>query len=434
MLDICEAFNRRLLEGPKAFSLDDAANEGDEPSTTDNGIRVIPVRGVMSKRMNMFSAFSGGVSTEILADQIKEAVADDSVKGVFLDIDSPGGSVDGSFTLADAVFEARGAKPIVAFADGMAASAAFLLASAAGTIVANRTATVGSIGVISTHVDRTAATEAAGLKVTVLHSGKFKAAGSPDVSLDRQSTAYIQSRLDEFYGMFVESVARNRGMDASSVASTEARVFIGESAKANGLVDVIGEREDALALLSSIINTNQRGQGFAPRGEENGMTIKEAMQAVLEGNADSIENATDRETAEDLVALCREHLRAESDAAETVATDTEDVAEILDSTPSIQEEIDAEEAHALAIRTCVQGLGLSAEYGNSLVDKGISIEAATKVALTEAERRQAPLDADTEQVEPPKAADPTNKDLHEKALAYAKENGCDYREALRALT
>ena len=94
-----------------------------------DGVAVIPVHGVIAKRANLFSAISGGVSTELVGQEIQMALEDRSVQSILLDVDSPGGSVDGLPELANLIFESRDQKKIVALANGTMASAAYWICS-----------------------------------------------------------------------------------------------------------------------------------------------------------------------------------------------------------------------------------------------------------------------------------------------------------------
>ena len=230
-----------------------------ESYRTDTGVQVIPVRGVMAKRMNLFAAISGGMSTEKIGKQIQDAVLDNSVRGILLDIDSPGGAVDGSFALAESVFQARGKKPIIAFADGVAASAAYLLASACDEIVLNEVGNAGSIGILMTHIDESGADKKKGLVRTTISAGSYKTIGDPHQPLDQKSIGYLQDRVDYIYGMFVDKVARNRGVTPKQALSmADGKVFIGQKALDVGLVDQIGERGDALSVTETHIRIANR--------------------------------------------------------------------------------------------------------------------------------------------------------------------------------
>ncbi len=140
-----------------------------------DGVAVIPVDGVIAKRMNLFSQISGGVSTDLLARDFKAALVDPSVKAIVLAIDSPGGTVDGTVDIARLVYESRGIKPIVAYTDGLMASAAYWIGSATDKVYIGNDATlVGSIGVVATHTDMSKAQEMQGVKTTEVYAGKYK--------------------------------------------------------------------------------------------------------------------------------------------------------------------------------------------------------------------------------------------------------------------
>jgi len=220
-----------------------------------DGVAVLPACGVMSRRMNLFMHYSGGVSTEMLGNSIAGALEDDAVEGIVLDIDSPGGAVNGSFSLAESVYQARGRKPIVALANGLAASAAYLLASAADAVLVNEAGDVGSVGVILTHVDFSKANEMDGVKPTYIYRGHYKAMGNQDEPLDKESREYLQGIVDEAYTLFVDKVALYRGLSPAAVMGTEARTFMGVSAVKLGLADGIGELADAVRMVKSEIKS-----------------------------------------------------------------------------------------------------------------------------------------------------------------------------------
>ncbi len=220
-------------------------NESEDGAYTVDGIRVIPIHGTISKRMNLLSRISGGVSTELLKDEIESAILDEDVKSIFLDIESPGGAVDGIFELSDFIYESRGTKPIHAFANGLMASAAYLIGSAADKITGTQAAQIGSIGVITKHFDYSRRNEQDGVIETIITAGKYKAIGSDNKPLSKEDEKYIQDRLDYFYTMFVNSVARNKGVSTEIVLSdmADGRIFIGQQAKDAGLIDEIGTFE-----------------------------------------------------------------------------------------------------------------------------------------------------------------------------------------------
>ncbi|MFA6487679.1 MAG: signal peptide peptidase SppA [Sideroxydans sp.] len=218
-----------------------------------DGVAVLPITGVISKRMNLFAQISGGVSTELVARDLKAAINDPAVKAIILQIDSPGGTVDGTETLANLVREARATKPTVAFADGMMASAAYWIGSAASEIyISDSVAQIGSIGVVATHQDISAAEAARGVKTTEITAGKFKRAASQFAPLTESGRQTIQDQVDTIYSVFVQTVADNRGVSVETVLENMAdgRVFIGQQAVDAGLVDGVSTLDALIAKLS----------------------------------------------------------------------------------------------------------------------------------------------------------------------------------------
>jgi signal peptide peptidase SppA len=160
------------------------------------------------------------------------ALADGDVRGIALDIDSPGGEATGAFDLWKRVADARGVKPIWAIVHGTAASAAYGLASAADRVVAPEVSDVGSIGVVSLHTDLSGALAQGGVKVTILHAGARKVDGNPFQALPPEVAQRFQTQLDHLHGRFVQIVAANRGTTQKAVRDTEAETFLGHEAKA----------------------------------------------------------------------------------------------------------------------------------------------------------------------------------------------------------
>lgn len=224
-----------------------------KPYEIDRGVAIVHIDGILAKRMDLFLQISGGTSTRRVAQNFNAALADPEPHSILLIIDSPGGEVDGVQELSNLIAASRGPKPIIALADGMAASAGYWIASAADQIFAgDQTTMLGSIGVITTHIDVTKAYEMRGMKVTQLTAGKYKGTGSPYKPLDREGEEMIHGILDQIYSVFVNDVARNRGVSVERVLTdmADGREFIGEKAIAAGLADGIATREQLVARLN----------------------------------------------------------------------------------------------------------------------------------------------------------------------------------------
>jgi len=251
-LDTILAIAARETEGPEAV----AARLGRQLDNTHratmrDGVAIIPVSGPLFRYANVMTALSGATSYATLAQDITTALEDRSVNAILLEVNSPGGMVDGVSELAAMIHAARGSKPIVAHVGGAGASAAYWLASAADRIVASDTAMIGSIGVRMAAVDRSAAEERSGVR-----RYDFVSSQSPAKADDLRSDegrARIQRLVDAQAQVFIEAVAKHRGIDAAAVLKTygQGGVEVGADALAAGMVDAIGGFEATLAELAA---------------------------------------------------------------------------------------------------------------------------------------------------------------------------------------
>lgn len=231
------------LDGRRVRSV--AQQEGD--------VIVLPLYGVISNRAYMVQDVSGprGASAEQFSRTFNQALNNPDIKAIVIDVNSPGGTVGGIEELSSEIFSARGQKPIIAQVNSFAASAAYWIATAADEIVVNPTGEVGSIGVWSMHEDWSKNMEMEGIKPTLISAGKFKVEGNPFGPLEAEALAAIQSDVDAYYDMFVNAVARNRGVEASAVKKGfgEGRMVRASEAVKEGMADRIGTMNDTLTRL-----------------------------------------------------------------------------------------------------------------------------------------------------------------------------------------
>ena len=239
---------------------------------TAEGVAVVSVVDTLVGRKSGMDAWSGLTSYDELQEEILEAATNPGVRGILLDIDSPGGEVAGLFDLVDVLTEARELKPMWAVANDSAFSAAYGIATAAERLYVTRTAGVGSVGVIAVHLDRSQANESAGLTYTVFRSGRYKAEHNSLEPLTDHAKSTLQEEIDRLYSIFVDQVARNRGMSAEAVSSTEAQTYHGPSAIEVGFADRLGTIEQAhQGLVEELNNPQMTTRGSAahtPRHEE----------------------------------------------------------------------------------------------------------------------------------------------------------------------
>lgn len=249
---------------PQAFSyLPDGGYEA-PPYSLENGVAIIDVSGPIDRRarISFWSGLPYTAGQDAIRDAIEAALSDRAVGAILLSIDSPGGIVAGTKELADFIADIRGQKPIAAYADGLCASAAFWLAAATGEIFAPKTAQVGSIGVIAVLTDWTRAADKAGITRTVIHSGKWKAAGSPDKSLTDEERAHFQARLDALHQIFTADVAARLNLSIPGSSKTgwaEGQTFLGTEALALGLVSkIVQDRAEAVSALAAKIQNGEK--------------------------------------------------------------------------------------------------------------------------------------------------------------------------------
>jgi signal peptide peptidase SppA len=214
--------------------------------TERDGVAVLPINGPIARHANLFSAISGATSIDLLARDFTAALNNSSIRAILLHMDTPGGEVNGVAEFADMVYAARGKKPIYAYVGGLCASAGYWIGSAADVIICDQTAMLGSIGVIAAVPDP--AYDSAGDVVFVSSQSPKK---RPDPTTAEGKTD-IQSTIDSLAQIFVETVARNRGVTADTVLESfgQGGVFVGKDAIAAGLADRLGSYEDVLAQLA----------------------------------------------------------------------------------------------------------------------------------------------------------------------------------------
>lgn len=230
----------------------DMAPHGSRPEhliSIDNGIGVLSIEGPLFARFGIESWWYGGSAYDVIGAAFDMLLADTNVSQIVLLIDSPGGTVTGCFELADKVYAARGTKPITAVANDSAYSAAYAIASAADRIVIPRSGGLGSIGVRCQHVDISRALDRIGYTVTTIVSGSKKADFDSTAPLSDSARSEMQAEVDRLADIFVETVARNRGLDADAVRGLQAGCLFGPSAIAAGLGDAIGTLESVGAVM-----------------------------------------------------------------------------------------------------------------------------------------------------------------------------------------
>lgn len=231
-------------------------DEDDAPSSPapdrQPGLCVIPIHGFLVKRSSGMDALSGGPTSYLdIQSVFSGALADDMCTGIVLDIDSPGGEVSGMFDLANLISGSRGQKPIVGIANDDAYSAACCLLSACDKVFVTQVGGTGSIGCYMLHCDMSGYDKKNGLDYKYIFSGAKKVNGNPHAPLTGVAFDEAQQEVDRIRQMFVQSVARNRNVDAQSLFDTEAACFMGAES-CPMLADAVGTLGDAIELCDSM--------------------------------------------------------------------------------------------------------------------------------------------------------------------------------------
>ena len=249
-----------------------AANRSKQTARVQRNIAVLPVVGVISQRMDMMSAMSGGTSTERLGREFDALVSDGSVDAIVLDVDSPGGNYYGTPELASRILAARGSKPIVAVANSLAASAAYWIASAADELVVTPSGDVGSIGVLAVHADESGLNEQMGVQHTYITYGRHKAEANPDGPLSTEAAEHLQQQVDVAGRTFDKAVANHRGTTPKVVHDTfgQGRTFDAKTAIGLGMADRIGTLESEIDRL---VNAQRVRRGRRAAAQRNRLDL-----------------------------------------------------------------------------------------------------------------------------------------------------------------
>lgn len=259
-----------------AFMAMMADGEGFLGSTGDR-IAVVPIEGVIDDEM-----------AKSVNRHLKQYGDDVRIKAIILRIDSPGGGVSPSQEIHREVkrLKEEKKKKIVVSMGSVAASGGYYIACPADKIFANQGSVTGSIGVIAEWLNYKDLAEWAKVKPVVFKSGEFKDTGSPTRDLTEREKEYFQGMINELYAQFVEAVFNGREgrgeqgnqLDQEKVkALADGRVFTGEAAVKNGLVDEIGNYEDAVKATAKLVGIKGEPQIVTPPKPKEGFSVLDLL-------------------------------------------------------------------------------------------------------------------------------------------------------------
>lgn len=243
-----DALRALAATAEEARGREPSARQSNPLLSVEDGVGFVSIEGPILRKPDLFAQiFLGATDSEGIAAAIREAGDREDIRAVFLDIDSPGGTVAGTPELAGAVKALNDRKPVYAFSSGLMCSAAYWIASQAKAIYATPSARVGSIGVVQAVIDDSARLHAAGIKVEVFAVGKYKAMGAPGTPLTDEQRELIRSNLAEVASDFHAAVlAEGRQIPTEAM---EGQTFSGQQAEPFHLAKVVPDRTEAVRLL-----------------------------------------------------------------------------------------------------------------------------------------------------------------------------------------
>lgn len=338
----------------------------------EDGIGVVAIEGPILRKPDLFARiFFGATSSEDIGEALREAREREDIKAVFLNIDSPGGTVAGTPELAAAVKTLNENKPVYAFSSGLMCSAAYWIASQARAIYATPSAQVGSIGVVQAVIDNTAALDKAGLKVEVFSVGKYKAMGAPGTPLTDDQRELIQSNLAEIAAEFHDAVlSRGRAIPAEAM---EGQTFSGKQAQRHNLAGMVPDRADAMRRLrvyhAASVDTESRSmksiEDELAEARTEVVNLKRDHQAQTDLLNEASTNVDSLRGEVELLAAEIDTLKAERDEAKTQAA-------------NLITERDAARAQITSMQTRITEL----EASQTDFDRKLQLEVARVVAST----------------------------------------------------
>lgn len=246
----------------------------------ENGVAVVPVQGELAGRSFRLQPASGLTGYNAIGSSLEMAMADQDVRGILLDIDSPGGEL-GARDLAARIKSLDGSKPIWALMDDQGTSAAYYIASAADRIFATEDAISASIGSIAIMADVSKALEGAGIAVHVVRSGDMKGRPNEIEGIDAEGLKLIQGVIERTGEDFIKDVAANRGVSQKSVRDLQGAIVFGRDILTAQLADEIMPAHEVRQSFAAYVN-----RGAAPRRRQTGEQSMAQRHIVNTGTGD----------------------------------------------------------------------------------------------------------------------------------------------------
>jgi signal peptide peptidase SppA len=257
---------RSYIEDPHATGFDAAQQPGGEtksgaPYENAEGVAILTLGGILAPHPDLITFLFDGTSLDSVTQGFRRAQADPKVTAILLYIDSPGGLVQGVQELAKEIMASRGKKPIIAFTDGLMASAAYWIAAAADRVfISGNTTLVGSIGIVASHVDFSGAERLAGRKVTPIVAGRYKGIAHEHAPLTDQGARYMQDQVNYLYKVFIRDLTAFRSAlepwaadesETNRAPWADGKLFVGSQAIDARLVDGVRNISELIGIYGS---------------------------------------------------------------------------------------------------------------------------------------------------------------------------------------
>jgi signal peptide peptidase SppA len=259
--------------------------------SNQGGVGIVAISGSLTNKDSPYNRYYGMTSYADIRRAMVYAAQQPDVNSILMYIESGGGAVSGVADTGDMIAAINKVKPVYAFTDGMMASAAYWLGSSAREVYNSRTALVGSIGVITTHMEASKAMKDQGLGVTVMRAGEFKALANPYEPLTTVGKEQVQAQLDSAYAVFIGHVADSRGVSVAAADSTmgQGREFMGADAVTAGLTDgVISFDKLHAKIQAKHIDSSAKKEQTTfnfQRGEQMKVALTEQQLAAIAAGA-----------------------------------------------------------------------------------------------------------------------------------------------------
>ncbi|AUN31955.1 S49 family peptidase [Niveispirillum cyanobacteriorum] len=246
-----------MAAGPSARRLEGARYA----MVTAGGVAILPIFGPIFPRANLMTEMSGATSVAALQNDYRLALANADIGATLFLLDTPGGAVSGINAMADTIHAGRKHKPTVAFVAGAAASAGYWIASATSAIHMERTAMVGSIGVVAALPKQVEPGSDGSIAVEIVSSNAPNKRPDPTTE---EGAATIRATLDAIEAQFIADVARGRATTPTRIKSDfgQGGVLVGRAAVEAGMADGIKSYDQVLAELTAQVSNKRRADAL----------------------------------------------------------------------------------------------------------------------------------------------------------------------------